>query len=116
MTHAQSQLRCISRPSTTPMLRSPTGAGTCQAPAARSGVPSVGAVAAGQYFFQTSGWSELVLKRPAADDEPTIQQQYDCHVLYGYNIAGAGVHWDLGMFRSNNSVWALQSPFSHTCN
>lgn len=80
------------------------------------GVPSVGTVAAGQYIFQTAGWSELVSKRSRADDKPTIQHQYDCHVLYGYNISGAGVHWDLEMYRDNNPIWAIQSPLSHKCN
>jgi len=80
------------------------------------GVPTVGTIAAGQYILQTSGWNELVAKRPVADDKPSIQQQYDCHVLYGFNIAGAGVHWDLEKARSNNSVWALQDPRVHKCN
>ncbi|WP_162933933.1 DUF2599 domain-containing protein [Actinomyces lilanjuaniae] len=66
-------------------------------------------------ILMTAGWSEVVDKLPRADDKPTIRQQYDCHVIFGRPVFGAGVHWDFEMARANKPLWMLTFP-DHLCN
>jgi hypothetical protein len=69
----------------------------------------------GQAILHSAGWSELLKKRPQADDKATLKQQYQCHVVFGYAVWLAGLHWDLEKARVNKSNW-LASAASHKCN
>ncbi|WP_127842789.1 DUF2599 domain-containing protein [Actinomyces wuliandei] len=71
-------------------------------------------VVSAETILMTYGWDEVVDKRPRTADKLTIQQQYNCHVLYGRPVVGAGFHWDLEMFRPNNSRW--YAVWEHQCN
>lgn len=62
-----------------------------------------------------AGWSELLKKRPQADDKASIRQQYTCHVVFGYAVWLAGLHWDLEKARPNKSNW-MDTALSHKCN
>lgn len=68
----------------------------------------------GTEILRTAGWSEVVDKLPRATEKPTIRQQYNCHVYFGYNVFGAGVHWDFEMSRPNNLRW--YAVWEHGCN
>lgn len=69
----------------------------------------------GQAILHTAGWSELLRKRPQADDKATLKQQYKCHVVFGYAVWLAGLHWDLEKARPNKTNWFTSAP-RHKCN
>lgn len=71
-------------------------------------------VPAGTSTLIVYGWPEVVHKLPRATEKLTIYQQYACHVYFGYNVIGAGVHWDFEMWRPNNSRW--YAVWEHRCN
>lgn len=70
---------------------------------------------AGFSILLTAGWSELKTKQPDVTSKATLQQQFNCHVKYGYAIWASGVHWDYEKSRPNNSNWD-SNAMSHKCN
>ena len=80
-----------------------------------SGIPSN--IVVGNQIIRYIGWEEwkdrLVGQNPAA----TLEQQYACHVAYGYAFWGAGFHWDLEAARPSNPMWDLPGyVLRHKCN
>ena len=80
-----------------------------------SGIPSN--IVVGNQIIRYMGWEEwkdrLVGQNPAA----TLEQQYACHVAYGYAFWGAGFHWDLEAARPSNPMWDLPGyVLRHKCN
>jgi hypothetical protein len=75
----------------------------------------LGGAALGQQILRDAGWSELKTRLVGSNPATTLKQQYDCHVLGGYAVWIAGVHWDLERARSTNSNWG-SGIFTHKCN
>lgn len=66
-----------------------------------------GGGATGQATLQLQGWKEWV-NGPAPTSAP-VEQQYRCHVAFGYAVWKAGIWWDFETARKSHSNW-LTNP------
>lgn len=82
------------------------------APPFSPGAPNPGI---GNRIIRTVGWQEWKSKLVGSNPHPTLEQQYACHVLAGYDAWHAGLHWDLELSRPSKPDWK-SDIFSHKCN
>jgi hypothetical protein len=80
-----------------------------------SGGGSVGGYLAGQAVFRGDGWTEWVTSWPAITNKPTLQQQYNCHVLGGAAALPFTGAYNLERAQTNRPNWPLDVS-SHHCN
>lgn len=69
----------------------------------------------GYKIMTNEGWREVISRQPGANTA-SVQQQYVCHVRYGYPVIGSGWRWDLEAARPSNPNWTRTSVLSHRCN
>ena len=77
--------------------------------------PTPGSTLFGNTIIRTYGWDEWKTYLVGPDPADTLKQQYDCHVLGGYDVFHAGFHWDLEAGRSSKPNWLFDLP-DHGCN
>ncbi len=69
----------------------------------------------GYQIMTNEGWAEVKSRQPGANTV-SVQQQYVCHVRYGYPVLGSGWRWDLERARPPKYDWTRTNVFAHRCN
>ncbi|MFT3876539.1 MAG: hypothetical protein QM708_08980 [Propioniciclava sp.] len=76
--------------------------------------PAIGVVY-GNRMVRWHGWNEWKQRMLGQSPPATMEQQYACHVVGGYNVWKAGLHWDLETWRPSKPDW-LGNMVGHGCN
>lgn len=69
----------------------------------------------GYQIMTNEGWAEVKSRQPGANTV-SVQQQYVCHVRYGYPVLGSGWRWDLERARPPKYDWTRTNVLVHRCN
>ncbi|WP_405219002.1 DUF2599 domain-containing protein [Agrococcus sp. Ld7] len=68
----------------------------------------------GLFIMGSAGLAEFTSQWATVRNSVSLQQQYQCHAVWGRAIIGAGFHWDLELSRPTNGNYL--NVFAHRCN
>jgi hypothetical protein len=68
----------------------------------------------GLVIMSTAGLAEFTSQWTTVKNSTSLKQQYLCHAAWGRGLIGAGVHWDLELFRPANARYL--NVAAHQCN
>lgn len=66
------------------------------------------------FIMASAGLAEFTSQWATVRNSVSLQQQYQCHAVWGRAIIGAGFHWDLELSRPTNSNYL--NVAAHRCN